>query len=1025
MTYILSPSNGVLSEGNTTTTNIGGQTTLNEGGELSSIDTTITVTDGTVFSDGQTIKIDSEYIIIGTVSTNDLTGCTRGAFDSDADTHADGSTIIGLFIGASEQNTQPDAMISLKSDTSGTLYVDFSNDDTNWDTFPVLGFNVTANIHEFHIVVKGNRYIRIRFENGSTSATTDIRIYTYYGVFRQGNLPLNQSISSDADSTIVRSVNAAQEPSGNYTNIKKDGSAYKTTSNLQGTTLNSTLTSETTGNINLTSTTNFGSSGYIYIGSEYIGYSAVVDGTTITISSRGNFGSTAAAHSISDVVGEVYDSGLLTLEGYIEVATKILCSNTGIMKFIWYSDSSGTDIIRNLSPSYSSVDTYDYLAAPNFGSYARYLFANTESSATTDFYYETEFYTKSISAQVLTINSDIFDTMTSNLTRSIQIGKNPENTFENSRQDGYAFYTTTPLSSDGTYVSSVIDNLGYSQAQIEISSDQSGSMTGAWYSDSAGTKLVRNFILPYTTSGDTDLPNIIPNTFPVISRYIKFTYTNGSTGQSSFLFSYKLLTKSISGQTLGVEDVIVPSMISNLSRNVNTGKQPDGDYVNVPADGEAFNTESVLSRTTLNEGAELSDSDTTITLTSVTGFPTSGFICIDEELIEYTGISTNNLTGCTRGSSGTTAIAHDDGSTVKEVYVSSFYDTDGWNIIECFIATNQTSKIRGFILEFTDDVQSAPPTIRGREYYSYNEQDVIKGYEAISIQPKLDGFRVIYIDGDTAHTSFYLSTTLKVNSSPNRYNVGRALVVGDFLTEVALSNVSNYEYGYKFGRNGVINTGTAEDVWENGGTYTGQPVSYTPDTVEILSSSVNDTSAGSGARTVRISGLKSSTSSSYTSEDLTLNGTTAVTSSNSWWRINRAYVLTAGTGGENAGTLTVRGSLDNAVIFLTISAGRNQSNVACYTVPANREILIKQLKISITRASGAAGSALLSIRARIPNGVYRSIETYDLQTGPAIIENRAGGIVFSAGSDIKIKCDSVSDNGTIVNASFEYILLRR
>jgi hypothetical protein len=62
--------------------------------------------------------------------------------------------------------------------------------------------------------------------------------------------------------------------------------------------------------------------------------------------------------------------------------------------------------------------------------------------------------------------------------------------------------------------------------------------------------------------------------------------------------------------------------------------------------------------TTLN-GA-INSAVTTITLTSVTGFPTTGVVKIDNELISYTGITSNNLTGCTRGVNGTAAASHSD-----------------------------------------------------------------------------------------------------------------------------------------------------------------------------------------------------------------------------------------------------------------------------------------------------------------------------------------------------------------------------
>ena len=68
--------------------------------------------------------------------------------------------------------------------------------------------------------------------------------------------------------------------------------------------------------------------------------------------------------------------------------------------------------------------------------------------------------------------------------------------------------------------------------------------------------------------------------------------------------------------------------------------------------------------TTLN-GA-INDTTTTIVLTSVVNFPSSGtsHITIGTEDISYTGISGNTLTGVTRGARGTTAASHADGATV-------------------------------------------------------------------------------------------------------------------------------------------------------------------------------------------------------------------------------------------------------------------------------------------------------------------------------------------------------------------------
>lgn len=66
---------------------------------------------------------------------------------------------------------------------------------------------------------------------------------------------------------------------------------------------------------------------------------------------------------------------------------------------------------------------------------------------------------------------------------------------------------------------------------------------------------------------------------------------------------------------------------------------------------------------TINEGAEFSNSDTTLTVTSGTLFAVDQLIKIDNEINRVTGKSTNDLT-IVRGENGSTAVAHDDGSNV-------------------------------------------------------------------------------------------------------------------------------------------------------------------------------------------------------------------------------------------------------------------------------------------------------------------------------------------------------------------------
>ena len=73
--------------------------------------------------------------------------------------------------------------------------------------------------------------------------------------------------------------------------------------------------------------------------------------------------------------------------------------------------------------------------------------------------------------------------------------------------------------------------------------------------------------------------------------------------------------------------------------------------------------------TTVVSGGTLSNSNTTVTVTSTTGFTATGNILIDSETISYTGVTATTFTGCTRGLSGTgsgAAATHANGASVVQ-----------------------------------------------------------------------------------------------------------------------------------------------------------------------------------------------------------------------------------------------------------------------------------------------------------------------------------------------------------------------
>lgn len=93
--------------------------------------------------------------------------------------------------------------------------------------------------------------------------------------------------------------------------------------------------------------------------------------------------------------------------------------------------------------------------------------------------------------------------------------------------------------------------------------------------------------------------------------------------------------------------------------------------------------------TTLNGG--ITDTDTTINLTTTTGLQAPGVITVDRvdanntatpttrEYISFTGIDGNAINGCTRGLGGSTAQAHSSGAKIEETFTvthwGDFLDT--------------------------------------------------------------------------------------------------------------------------------------------------------------------------------------------------------------------------------------------------------------------------------------------------------------------------------------------------------------
>ena len=219
---------------------------------------------------------------------------------------------------------------------------------------------------------------------------------------------------------------------------------------------------------------------------------------------------------------------------------------------------------------------------------------------------------------------------------------------------------------------------------------------------------------------------------------------------------------------------------------------------------------------------------------------------------------------------------------------------------------------------------------------------------------------------------------------------------------------SDFEFDVNIGRyprnaGGVVQSayqtantlGTESDVWSGAAAGVNMTWLQAAIKLEVLSADATDSAAGAGARTIFLIGLDANFN--QITESVTLNGVTPVATVQSFLRLNRAWVATAGTwGGANAGLITIRGISAGATQgLIPIQAGRLAKSQ--FTVPAGKKFLMQSVimaseatkpctfKVYIREAAALAapfGSKQLGLIYNGIEGAYKN----DLHNLPALAE---------------------------------------
>lgn len=229
-----------------------------------------------------------------------------------------------------------------------------------------------------------------------------------------------------------------------------------------------------------------------------------------------------------------------------------------------------------------------------------------------------------------------------------------------------------------------------------------------------------------------------------------------------------------------------------------------------------------------------------------------------------------------------------------------------------------------------------------------------------------------------------------------------------FLLEVAKGNIPGHSLKILRGNNIDLDDGVAEDLWEQGGT-----IAYlsSAETMNMVSSSTDDDVAGTGALTLLLEGTDSA--GAYQSEIIILTGQVNKLSASAYLRINSMTILTAGSGGVNAGAITATAS-SAASVQDKMAAGEGASQSSHYMIPTGRRAFLYQFEINGARIGQGGGTPTIEFKGFIiPSGGAR-IQAFD-----KIIDTSVGDTLdvklpfptpLGAGTQIKITAESDINN---------------
>jgi hypothetical protein len=250
-------------------------------------------------------------------------------------------------------------------------------------------------------------------------------------------------------------------------------------------------------------------------------------------------------------------------------------------------------------------------------------------------------------------------------------------------------------------------------------------------------------------------------------------------------------------------------------------------------------------------------------------------------------------------------------------------------------------------------------------------------------------------------------------------SISRFGLTEPFELQVGRGQITGHSVVHVFGHNPDVDS-TEVTVWPATGLL-GHPAA--PTIMKISSSSADDTSAGTGARTVYILGINGT--GGYVSETVTLSGQTAVNTVHEYDAIETMSVASVGSGGVNAGTIyagtgTVTAGVP-ATVYSAMGIGDNLSLVGHWTCPTGYTGYLTAGSISCGNSSGNQ-YVTGRLKQRGQDGIVRTAAITTISNGTALYDF-SYPVKILAGECITATAKGTGTNND-VSSYFQIVLVR-